>query len=162
MARAKAAFRLQGMAYWLLKSEPEVYSIEDLKREGRALWDGVRNYQARNYLMQMQEGDLCFFYHSRSVPPGIAGLCRVVRTLLPDPTQFDPQSPYFDPKATPERPRWFTVEVEFLEAWPLIPLEALKALFPKDHPLVKRGNRLSVMPVPPEVAEALIARRGSR
>ncbi|GAA6738347.1 EVE domain-containing protein [Thermus oshimai] len=150
------------MAYWLLKSEPEVYSIEDLKREGRALWDGVRNYQARNYLMQMQEGDLCFFYHSRSVPPGIAGLCRVVRTLLPDPTQFDPQSPYFDPKATPERPRWFTVEVEFLEAWPLIPLEALKALFPKDHPLVKRGNRLSVMPVPPEVAEALIARRGSR
>ncbi len=162
MARAKAAFRLQGMAYWLLKSEPEVYSIEDLKREGRALWDGVRNYQARNYLTQMQEGDLCFFYHSRSVPPGIAGLCRVVRTLLPDPTQFDPQSPYFDPKATPERPRWFTVEVEFLEAWPLIPLEALKALFPKDHPLVKRGNRLSVMPVPPEVAEALIARRGSR
>jgi predicted RNA-binding protein with PUA-like domain len=150
------------MAYWLLKSEPEVYSILDLKREGRAIWDGVRNYQARNYLMQMQEGDLCFFYHSRSVPPGIAGLCRVVRTLLPDPTQFDPQSPYFDPKATPERPRWFTVEVEFLEAWPLIPLEALKALFPKDHPLVKRGNRLSVMPVPPEVAEALIARRGSR
>ncbi|AFV75635.1 hypothetical protein Theos_0571 [Thermus oshimai JL-2] len=150
------------MAYWLLKSEPEVYSIEDLKREGRALWDGVRNYQARNYLMQMQEGDLCFFYHSRALPPGIAGLCRVVRTLLPDPTQFDPQSPYFDPKATPERPRWFTVEVEFLEAWPLIPLEALKALFPKDHPLVKRGNRLSVMPVPPEVAEALIARRGSR
>ncbi len=150
------------MAYWLLKSEPEVYSIEDLRREGRALWDGVRNYQARNYLMAMREGDLCFFYHSRSAPPGIAGLCRVVRTQLPDPTQFDPQSPYFDPKATRERPRWFTVEVEFLESWPLIPLEELKTLFPEDHPLVKRGNRLSVMPVPPEVAQALIARRGSR
>lgn len=139
-----------------------MYSIEDLRREGRALWDGVRNYQARNHLMRMEAGDLCFFYHSRTTPPGIAGLCRVVRTQVPDPTQFDPQSPYFDPKATPERPRWFTVEVEFLEAWPLIPLAELKALFPEDHPLVKRGNRLSVMPVPPEVAQALIARRGSR
>lgn len=112
--------------------------------------------------MRMEAGDLCFLYHSRTTPPGIAGLCRVVRTQVPDPTQFDPQSPYFDPKATPERPRWFTVEVEFLEAWPLIPLEELRTLFPEDHPLVKRGNRLSVMPVPPEVAQALIARRGSR
>ncbi|WP_038056154.1 EVE domain-containing protein [Thermus amyloliquefaciens] len=150
------------MAYWLLKSEPEEYSILDLKREGRAVWDGVRNYQARNYLMRMQVGDLCFFYHSRANPPGIAGLCRVVRTLLPDPTQFDPKSPYFDPQATPEKPRWYTVEVEFLEAWPLLPLEELRACFPKDHPLVKRGNRLSVMPVPPEVAERLIARKGCR
>lgn len=150
------------MAYWILKSEPEVYSIEDLKREGRAVWDGVRNYQARNYLMRMAEGDLCFFYHSSAKPPGIAGLCRVVRTFLPDPTQFDPQSPYYDPKATPEKPRWYTVEVAFVEAWPLIPLAELKTLLPPDHPLVKRGNRLSVMPVPPEVAERLIARRGSR
>ncbi|MDM7324155.1 MAG: EVE domain-containing protein, partial [Thermus sp.] len=110
------------MAYWLLKSEPQVYSILDLKREGKALWDGVRNYQARNHLMRMQVGDICFFYHSNSNPPGIAGLCRVVRTLVPDPTQFDPSSPYFDPKATRENPRWYTVEVEFLEAWPLIPL----------------------------------------
>ncbi|MEZ0320556.1 MAG: EVE domain-containing protein [Thermus sp.] len=150
------------MAYWLLKSEPEVYSILDLEREGRAIWDGVRNYQARNYLMQMQVGDLCFFYHSNANPPGIAGLCRVVGTLLPDPTQFDPESPYFDPRATWEKPRWYTVEVEFLEAWPLIPLEELRACFPKDHPLVRKGNRLSVMPVPPEVAERLIARKGCR
>ena len=150
------------MAYWLLKSEPQVYGIEDLEREGRAIWDGVRNYQARNYLMQMKEGDLCFFYHSGTTPPGIAGLCRVVRTLLPDPTQFDPESPYYDPQATPEKPRWYTVEVAFVEKWPLVPLAELKALFPPDHPLVKRGNRLSVMPVPPEVAERLIARRGSR
>ncbi|WP_117238413.1 EVE domain-containing protein [Thermus sediminis] len=150
------------MAYWLLKTEPETYSIEDLRREGRAIWDGVRNFQARNYLMGMREGDLCFIYHSSANPPGIAGLARVVRAGLPDPTQFDPQSPYFDPKATRERPRWYTVEVAFLEAWPLIPLAELKRLFPPDHPLVKRGNRLSVMPVPPEVAEGLIARRGSR
>jgi predicted RNA-binding protein with PUA-like domain len=150
------------MAYWLLKIEPETYSIEDLRREGRAIWDGVRNYQARNYLLRMREGDLCFIYHSSTNPPGIAGLARVVRTRIPDPTQFDPKSPYFDPRATPERPRWYTVEVAFLEAWPLIPLKELKALFPPDHPLVKRGNRLSVMPVPPEVAERLIGRKGSR
>jgi predicted RNA-binding protein with PUA-like domain len=150
------------MAYWLLKTEPESYSIEDLRREGRAIWDGVRNYQARNYLLRMEEGDLCFIYHSSTNPPGIAGLARVVRTRIPDPTQFDPGSPYFDPRATPERPRWYTVEVAFLEAWPLIPLKDLKALFPPDHPLVKRGNRLSVMPVPPEVAERLIGRKGSR
>jgi predicted RNA-binding protein with PUA-like domain len=150
------------MAYWLLKTEPETYSIEDLRREGRAIWDGVRNYQARNYLLRMEEGDLCFIYHSSTNPPGIAGLARVVRTRIPDPTQFDPGSPYFDPRATPERPRWYTVEVAFLEAWPLIPLKELKALFPPDHPLVKRGNRLSVMPVPPEVAERLIGRKGSR
>jgi predicted RNA-binding protein with PUA-like domain len=150
------------MAYWLLKTEPETYSIEDLRREGRAIWDGVRNYQARNYLLRMEEGDLCFIYHSSTNPPGIAGLAKVVRTRIPDPTQFDPKSPYFDPRATPERPRWYTVEVAFLEAWPLIPLKELKALFPPDHPLVKRGNRLSVMPVPPEVAERLIGRKGSR
>ncbi|WP_038068516.1 EVE domain-containing protein [Thermus scotoductus] len=150
------------MAYWLLKSEPEVYSILDLEREGKAIWDGVRNYQARNYLMQMQVGDLCFFYHSNANPPGIAGLCRVVGTLLPDPTQFDPESPYFDPRATREKPRWYTVEVAFLEAWPLIPLKELRACFPEDHPLVRKGNRLSVMPVPPEVAERLIARKGCR
>jgi predicted RNA-binding protein with PUA-like domain len=150
------------MAYWLLKTEPETYSIEDLRREGRAIWDGVRNYQARNYLLRMEEGDLCFIYHSSTNPPGIAGLARVVRTRIPDPTQFDPKSPYFDPRATPEQPRWYTVEVAFLEAWPLIPLKELKALFPPDHPLVKRGNRLSVMPVPPEVAERLIGRKGSR
>jgi predicted RNA-binding protein with PUA-like domain len=150
------------MAYWLLKTEPETYSIEDLRREGRAIWDGVRNYQARNYLLRMEEGDLCFIYHSNTNPPGIAGLARVVRTRIPDPTQFDPGSPYFDPRVTPERPRWYTVEVAFLEAWPLIPLKELKALFPPDHPLVKRGNRLSVMPVPPEVAERLIGRKGSR
>jgi predicted RNA-binding protein with PUA-like domain len=150
------------MAYWLLKTEPETYSVEDLRREGRAIWDGVRNYQARNYLLRMEEGDLCFIYHSSTNPPGIAGLARVVRTRIPDPTQFDPKSPYFDPRATPEQPRWYTVEVAFLEAWPLIPLKELKALFPPDHPLVKRGNRLSVMPVPPEVAERLIGWKGSR
>ncbi len=149
------------MAYWLLKSEPD-YTIEDLRREGRALWEGVRNHQAKNYLLQMRKGDLGFFYQAGTRPPGITGLFQVVATGLPDPTQFDPQSPYFDPRATRERPRWYTVEVAFLEAWPLVPLEELREVFPKDHPLVRRGNRLSVMPVPQGVAEALIARRGSR
>ena len=148
-----------------MKSDPETFSWDDLKKApGRSTrWDGIRNYQARNTLRDlMKKGDLCFFYHSGTTPPGIAGLCRVVRTLLPDPTQFDPESPYYDPKATPEKPRWDTVEVAFVEKWPLVPLAERKALAPPDHPLVKRGNRLSVMPVPPEVAERLIARRGSR
>lgn len=152
------------MAYWLLKTEPEVYSIEDLRREGEALWDGVRNHLAKRHLLAMAPGDLAFIYHSRSEPPGVAGLAQVVATGLPDPSQFDPQSPYFDPKASPEAPRWYTVRLRFLEAWPLLPLAALRPLFPPDHPLNQRGNRLSVMPVPPEVAQRIlaIARKGSR
>ncbi|MGQ9735286.1 MAG: EVE domain-containing protein [Thermaceae bacterium] len=152
------------MAHWLLKSEPTEYSIEDLKREGRAIWDGVRNHQARNFLLKMEVGDVCFFYHSSTTPPGVVGLCRVVQTRLPDPSQFDPQSPYFDPKSRPESPRWWTVEVEFLEEFPIIPLDQLRRIFPQDHPLVRRGNRLSVLPVPPQVAETLLltARKASR
>ncbi|MFS8924850.1 EVE domain-containing protein [Synechococcus sp. B60.1] len=147
------------MNYWLMKSEPSVYSIWDLQREGQTLWDGVRNYQARNYLKAMQVGDRAFFYHSNANPPGIAGLMEIRETQVVDPSQFDPTSPYYDPKSTPAAPRWHTVRVEFVAAFErLIPLAELRATFtPAELEVVRRGTRLSVMPVPPAVAERLLA-----
>ena len=147
------------MNYWLMKSEPSVYSIWDLQREGQTLWDGVRNYQARNYLKAMQPGDRAFFYHSNANPPGIAGLMEIVETQVVDPSQFDPTSPYYDPKATPAAPRWYTVRVQFVAAFGrLIPLAQLRATFtPAELEVVRRGTRLSVMPVPQAVAERLLA-----
>lgn len=138
------------MNYWLMKSEPDVFSIQDLKRVKRSGWDGVRNYQARNFMRDgMQIGDGILFYHSNAEPPGIAGLARVSKTSHPDPSQFDKKSDYYDPKATAEKPIWFMVEVEFAEEFPrLVSLDELKkekAL--KDLPLVQKGTRLSVMPV---------------
>lgn len=146
------------MRYWLMKSEPAAYSIDDLQRDGREIWDGVRNYQARNYLREMQPGDLAFFYHSNAKPPGVAGLMRIMKGNVADPTQFDPNSRYYDPKSTPENPRWHTVEVEFLEKFPnFVPLSLLRQTFtPEQLPLLKRGYRLSVMPVDPAVAEKLL------
>jgi len=137
--------------YWLMKSEPETYSIEDLAREGRAEWDGVRNYQARNYMRdEMAEGDLVFFYHSNARPPGIAGVARVCSEPYADPTQFDEGSPYHDPKATREEPRWHLVDVEHVETFDsLLGLDVLK-----DHAdeleglmAIQRGVRFSVQPV---------------
>jgi predicted RNA-binding protein with PUA-like domain len=142
-----------------MKSEPDAYSIADLQQEHKTLWDGVRNYQARNFLRQMSEGDLVFFYHSNTTSPGIAGLMRVVTSSLADPTQFDPNSPYYDPKATPQSPRWQTVVVAFVETFPkLISLEILKQTF-SDLELwvVRRGNRLSVMPVEETAAKKILA-----
>ena len=102
------------MQYWLMKSEPDVFSIDDLKKQKQTTWDGVRNYQARNFMMNdMQVGDLVLFYHSNAKPPGIAGLATVSKKAEPDPTQFDKKSEYFDPKATKEKPRWFCVKVKF-------------------------------------------------
>ncbi|OLP17238.1 EVE domain-containing protein [Leptolyngbya sp. 'hensonii'] len=145
--------------YWLMKSEPAVYSITDLQRDGTTLWDGVRNYQARNYLRQMQPGDLVFFYHSNSNPPGIAGLMRVITPDVVDPTQFDAQSKYYDAKSTPEQPRWQTVQVEFVQVFPeIIPLEQLRQKFSAEElVVVRQGNRLSVLPVPESVAEKILA-----
>ncbi len=146
------------MNYWLLKSEPNTYSIADLQQEGRAIWDGVRNYQARNFLRQMQLGDRALFYHSNVKPPGIVGLAEVVATDFPDPTQFDPESPYFDPKATSELPRWYTVEVSFVKSFSdMVSLTTLKQTFsPEEFLLVKKGNRLSVMPVNDRIAEEIL------
>ncbi len=153
-----------GMSYWLLKSEPDVFSIDDLKKQKTTLWDGVRNYQARNFLRAMQVGDLAFFYHSSTEPPGIVGLCRVLETQIADPSQFDPQSPYFDPSSSADNPRWWTVRVGFVEKFrqPLTLNLLRKHFSPDELILLRRGNRLSVMPVAAEVAEKIIALRASR
>lgn len=147
------------MNYWLLKSEPTVYSLTDLQRERVTLWEGIRNYQARNFLRQMQEGDTAFFYHSNTNPPGIAGLMRVVTPNVVDPTQFELQSQYYDPKSTAQSPRWQTVVVEFVDAFShFVTLEALKQEFTaQELAVVKQGNRLSVMPVPQTVAQRILA-----
>jgi predicted RNA-binding protein with PUA-like domain len=137
------------MAYWLLKSEPSVFSIDDLEKRGVSLWDGVRNYQARNFLRQMQPGDSAFFYHSSCPEPGIAGLMTIARAAYPDPTQFMADGPYFDPAAAPDKPRWDSVDVKFAEKFPdVIPLAVLKATPALTGlALVQKGSRLSVMPV---------------
>lgn len=147
------------MHYWLMKSEPNVYSIDDLCRDRETLWDGVRNYQARNFLRSMQSGDLVFFYHSNATPPGIVGLMQIAKTNQVDPTQFDAHSKYYDPKSTPENPRWDTVTVAYVETFPqMITLDQLRATFdPEALWVVRRGNRLSVMPVPAAIAEKIVA-----
>ncbi|MBF2028027.1 MAG: EVE domain-containing protein [Oscillatoriales cyanobacterium C42_A2020_001] len=146
------------MNYWLMKSEPDVYSIADLQRDRETLWDGVRNYQARNFLKSMQPGDLAFFYHSNTAPLGIAGLMKVAKPQVVDPSQFDPKSKYYDPKSTQAAPRWHTVTVEYVETFPqLITLETLRQAFsPDDLWVVRQGNRLSVMPVPEAIAQKIL------
>lgn len=135
--------------HWLMKSEPEAYSIADLARERSTLWDGIRNYQARNFMRSMQSGDRAFFYHSNTTPPGIVGLMEVSETGLVDPSQFDPDSKYFDPRSSRERPRWDCVRLRYLRTFPaLLSLEALRASFTEEElGVVRRGNRLSILPV---------------
>ncbi len=142
-----------------MKSEPDVYGIAALKRDRETLWDGVRNYQARNFLRSMVSGDRVFFYHSNTTPLGIVGLMQVAKTNVIDPTQFDAKSKYFDPKSTEASPRWQTVMVEFVEAFPqIITLETLRETFsPDDLWVVRQGNRLSVMPVPEAIAQKIVA-----
>lgn len=136
--------------YWLMKSEPNSYSIQDLKKDKKAFWDGVRNYQARNFMMrEMKKGDKVLFYHSNSKPPGVAGLAFVCAEAKADPTALDKRSQYYDPKATKEKPRWFAVTVQFVEDFSKIisigELRGEKAL--KDMALLQKGQRLSVLPV---------------
>jgi len=142
------------MANWLVKSEPSECGIDDFAAAPTQAipWDGVRNYQARNYLMQMSVGDEVFLYHSSCRDIGIAGIVRVARAAYPDPAQFDPESPYYDPASTRETPRWQAVDLVLVRKLPrLIPLNELKQLPGlEDLPLVRRGSRLSVMPVSPE------------
>ncbi len=136
------------MAYWLLKSEPESFSIDDLERKGVEHWDGVRNYAARNHLMSMKLGELGFFYHSSTTPVGIAGVCEVVREAYPDHTQFDPLSKYFDPKASPDKPRWFMPDVRFIRKFPrLVPLSEIRETPGLDEMQLVRFGRLSVQSV---------------
>ena len=137
------------MRHWLMKSEPDAFSIDDLRRLKRDAWSGVRNYQARNFMREMEVGDPVLFYHSSCEPPGIAGLAKVAAKAHPDATQFDPKSPYFDPKATKAKPIWECVDVAFVrKSKRLIPLDELRAMKPlKDMVLLRRGSRLSVQPV---------------
>src|SRR5688572_24766570 len=146
------------MRHWLMKSEPESFSIDDLKRLKKDAWSGVRNYQARNFMKAMKVGDLALFYHSSVVPPGVAGLAKVVAAAHPDATQFDPKSPYFDPKAKKAAPIWECVDVGFVRKFPrLIPLEELRGMKAlKDMVLLQRGSRLSVQPVTKAEFDAII------
>ncbi len=138
--------------HWLVKSEPSVFSIDDLQKAGRESWDGVRNYQARNFMLEMRPGDLVLFYHSNASPSGVAGIARVTREARPDPTARDPESPWFDPRASEERPIWQMVELEFVQKLPrLLPLGELKRTSGLEGMEVNRkGSRLSVQPVTPE------------
>nr|WP_313086062.1 EVE domain-containing protein [Pseudomonas sp.] len=137
------------MPFWLMKSEPDEFSIADLEQSGTSRWDGVRNYQARNFLRQMETGDLFFFYHSSCATPGVAGIGRIAQPAYPDPTALDPQSPYFDPRTGKTGNPWSAVDVSFVERFePILPLPRLKAAQALAQlALVQRGSRLSVMPV---------------
>jgi predicted RNA-binding protein with PUA-like domain len=149
------------MAYWLMKSEPEEFSIRDLEqRPGqREPWDGVRNYQARNMMRdRMQVGDGVLFYHSNTDVPGVVGIAEVASEAYPDPTAFDPQDPHYDPKSDPNNPRWYLVDVRFVRHLRrTIALAELKA-HPElqEMPLVRKGNRLSVMPVTEDQWEVIL------
>ena len=138
------------MKYWLMKTEPDVFSLDDLKAAGTEPWDGVRNYQARNLMRdQMEIGDRIFIYHSRAKPMGIVGEARVASKAYPDPTQFNPEEKYYDPKADPANPRWVLVDVEYVRHYPeMITLAQLKEI-PElgDMMLVQKGSRLSIQPV---------------
>ncbi len=138
------------MSYWLMKSEPDAYSIDDLERDGREMWDGIRNYQARNMMRDdMKIGDEVFFYHSNCKEPGVVGIAKVVSEPYPDPTQFDRKSRYFDAKSDKGNPRWCLVDVEFVRKMKrnvtLTEIKAQKTL--EDMILTRKGNRLSIMPV---------------
>ena len=137
--------------YWLMKSEPDAFSIDDLQKVGVEPWNGVRNYQARNHMRQMQAGDGVLFYHSSCAIPAIVGIAKVASVAYPDPTQFDPKSDYFDAKSTREEPRWSLVDVAFERKLKrAIPLEEIKQhtdALGEGFALTQRGSRLSVSPV---------------
>ena len=136
--------------YWLMKSEPDDFSIDDLERVEREAWTGVRNYQARNTMRdEMQVGDGVLFYHSNAKPSGVAGIAKIASKPYPDPTQFDKKSKYYDDKATKDEPRWVLIDVAFVEKFAdVIPLADLKAEPKLDGMMVtKRGMRLSIQPV---------------
>lgn len=145
-------------SYWLVKSEPDVYSIDRLERDGRTSWEGVRNFQARNYLRAMKKGDRVLFYHSRVDPPGIAGVAEVVREAYPDPTAFDPKSKYYDPASHPDEPRWFLVDIAFVERFSTpLPLPYLRCDPQLEGmELLRKGSRLSVQPVSKEHYEHIL------
>lgn len=148
------------MKYWLMKSEPDTYGIDDLEQDGTEPWDGVRNYQVRNMFRDdMRPGDKAFFYHSSCAEPAIVGIMKIASRAYPDPTQFDPESKYYDPKSDPEDPRWLLVDVAFDRRLKRpVTLKELKEQRGLDgFLLTRRGNRLSVFPVSREHWKAILA-----
>jgi predicted RNA-binding protein with PUA-like domain len=137
--------------YWLMKSEPEAFSIDDLARAPKQTtsWDGVRNYQARNFMRSMKVGDEVLFYHSNADPPAVVGIARVVRTSYPDPTQFDPHDTHYDPDSNPKEPRWEMVDIRLMRRFKApLPLDRLRQEPQlKQMELLRKGSRLSVQPV---------------
>jgi predicted RNA-binding protein with PUA-like domain len=151
------------MAYWLMKSEPDTYGIDDLVREKRNMWEGCRNYVVRNYIRDdMQIGDLAFFYHSNIPPVGIVGVMKIVSEAYPDPTQWDPNSDYFDPKSKKENPRWYVRDVEFVRKFKrTITLAELREIPGLEEMVVTRkGNRLSICRVTPQEWEIIMNQEG--
>jgi len=149
------------MAHWLMKSEPSVFGIDDLKAKPKQTshWDGVRNYQARNFMQRMKKGDEVLFYHSSCPEPGVVGIAKVVTEAYPDHTAFDPDDPHFDPKSKPDKPTWMMVDVKFVKKLKrVIGLDEMKADTKLDgFQLLKRGNRLSVLPVSDAHWKAVLA-----
>jgi len=145
--------------YWLMKTEPEMYSIDDLKRDKTTAWVGVRNYQARNYMKAMKVGDRVLFYHSSSEPVGVAGVAEVCAVAHPDASQFDSKDQHFEPRATKEKPVWECVDVRFVEKFKaIVPLAALRARAElTSMVLLQRGLRLSVQPVEKEDFELILS-----
>jgi len=143
--------------YWLMKSEPDAYSIKDLENEKETLWDGIRNYQARNFMRSMKIGDQAFFYHSNTKPPGIVGLMEIIGTNLIDPYQFEESSKYYDKKSKKENPRWDCVKTKYIcEFKNMITLKELSETYtPEELTLVRKGNRLSIMPIKKDIATDL-------
>jgi predicted RNA-binding protein with PUA-like domain len=149
--------------HWLVKSEPEVYSIDDLARDGKTDWTAVRNFKARNHLKEMKVGDRLLFYHSNADPPGVAGLAEVCADPHPDRLQFDPTSDYFEPKATKEKPYWYCPDVRFVAKFArFVPLDDLKASDKLDGMLLTSGkaSRLSVQPVDKKHFDAIVKMGG--
>jgi len=136
------------MRYWLMKSEPEAFSIDDLKKQKVVGWDGVRNYQARNYMRAMKKGDRALFYYSNTKPTGIIGMMEIAREAYPDPTQFNHKSDHYDPDSPVEAPRWSQVDVKFLKAFSkILPLDEIKGLPALQNMVLLKRGRLSVQPV---------------
>jgi predicted RNA-binding protein with PUA-like domain len=151
------------VAYWLLKSEPSTFGYDDLVRAKREGWDGVRNFEARNHMRAMRVGDLAIFYHSNAKPPGAAGVCKIVKAAEPDPTQFDPASPYHDPTSDPDDPRWDWVTVAPVRRLRLVPLDELREMPAlAGSRLLAKGSRLSVLPLSDAGFEAIVAAGSTR
>jgi predicted RNA-binding protein with PUA-like domain len=148
------------MRYWLIKSEPDAYSIDDLERDGTEHWDGIRSYQARNIMLnEMKVGDRLLFYHSSANPPGVAGIAEVASEPYPDHTAFDPSEKYYDPRSDPDDPRWYMVDVRFVEKRPrFVSLPELRGYDRLQDMVLLNNSRLSVQPVTEDQFDFIVAR----